>query len=225
MSDEDRAQISLAQNAYQQIEEMIVTRALKPGVMISERQLADLVGCGRTPVREAIQRLSLEGYIEIHPSRGIQVSPVDIVRLFEVLEVRRPLEDLMVRLAAERATRDEREKMTKLSELFLKAAKKQDVKPYLRANRSIHETIAKATHNRVLIINLGVVHGLSRRFFYTRMEEENVLEEAAKLHSRTLACIVAKDVPGAARHAGNFLDFLDRLTRKRLNERISGVEV
>lgn len=223
MIEDEKTQISLAQAAYQQIEELIVTRALKPGVMISEKQLAEEVGCGRTPVREAIQRLRLEGYIEIHPSRGIQVSKLDILRQFELLEVRRPLENLMVRLAAERATHAEREMMIELSETLAAAAIKRDLKAYLTANRSIHEILAKASHNNVLINSLGVVHGLSRRFWYATIEEEDVFEEAARLHGKTLAATAARDIEAAAKHAANFLDFLERLTRKKLNERVSGI--
>lgn len=223
MVKDEKAPISLAQAAYQQIEGLIVTRALKPGVMISEIRLAEELGYGRTPVREAIQRLRLEGYIEIHRRRGIQVCNIDIFRKFELLEARRPLESLMVRLAAERATHAERKMMTKLSTMLIAAAEKRDLKSYLTANRSIHEILAKASHNNILVNTLGVVHGLSRRFWYATIEQEDVFEEAARLHSKTLAATAAKDSDTATKHAAGFLDFLERLTRKELSERVRGV--
>jgi DNA-binding GntR family transcriptional regulator len=221
MIEDEEVQVSLAQEAYQQIEGLIVTRALKPGVIISEIKLAEEVGYGRTPVREAIQRLRLEGYVEIHRRRGIQVSSVDIFRQFELLEVRRPLENLMVHLAAERATHAEREIMTKLSATLAAAAKKRDLKAYLTANRSIHETLVKASHNSILVNSLRVVHGLSRRFWHAMIEEENAFEEAARLHGKTLAATAARDTDAATKHAEEFLDFLERLTRKKLDERVS----
>ncbi len=220
MTSDERSATSLAQMAYQRIEEMIVTRALKPGVMISEKQLADEVGCGRTPVREAIQRLRLEGYIEVHPSRGIQVSTIDIFRQFELLEVRRPLEDLMVRLAAERATRSERESMTKIADTLALASKKGDRRMFLTANRAAHEILARASRNSILANSIGVLHGLSRRFWYAYIEDEDVFEEAAKLHGNTLGSTAARDIEGASKHAAAFLDFLEKLTRKALNERV-----
>ena len=66
---------SLAEGAYRAIEEMIVTRQLRPGSMVSENQLSEQLGCGRTPIREALQRLKFEGYVEIHPRRGVLVAP------------------------------------------------------------------------------------------------------------------------------------------------------
>ena len=66
---------SLAESAYRLIEEMIVLRELPPGSMISESRLAEEVGCGRTPVREALLRLKHEGFIEVFPSRGAMVAP------------------------------------------------------------------------------------------------------------------------------------------------------
>ncbi|KAJ8136346.1 hypothetical protein OY671_010441, partial [Metschnikowia pulcherrima] len=92
------ASMSQADAAYCRVEEMIVTRVLAPGQMISEKRSSDDLGCGRTPSREASQRSKLEGYVEIHASRGISVAPIDVVRQLDLLEVRRSLEDLMVRL-------------------------------------------------------------------------------------------------------------------------------
>ena len=90
----------MAEVAYRALEEMIVTRRLRPASMISENQLSEQLGCGRTPIREALQRLKFEGFVEIHPRRGVLVTPIDVVRQLELLEVRRPLENLVVRLAA-----------------------------------------------------------------------------------------------------------------------------
>ena len=70
---------------------MIVTRQLRPGSMISENQLSEQLGCGRTPIREALQRLKFEGFVEIHARRGVLVAPIDVVKQLELLEVRRPL--------------------------------------------------------------------------------------------------------------------------------------
>ena len=87
---------SLAEGAYRALEEMIVTRQLRPGSMLSENQLSEQLGCGRTPIREALQRLKFEGYVEIHPRRGVLVAPIDVLKQLELLEVRRPLENLVV---------------------------------------------------------------------------------------------------------------------------------
>ncbi|MBC8732862.1 GntR family transcriptional regulator [Paraburkholderia sp. UCT2] len=93
----------LADVAFAQIEEMIITRRLPPGSMISESQLAVELEMGRTPVREALQRLRQIGFVDMLPRRGTLVAGVDIRQQLELLEVRRPLEELVVRMAALRA--------------------------------------------------------------------------------------------------------------------------
>ena len=161
---------SLAEVAYRAIEEMIVTRQLRPGSMISENQLSEQLGCGRTPIREALQRLKFEGYVEIHPRRGVLVAPIDVVKQLELLEVRRPLESLVVRLAAVRALDRERAEMRGLAEEIRAAAAAADAVRYLQATRAIHEAEARAAHNSVLAASIGVIHGQSRRFWYAQIE-------------------------------------------------------
>src|SRR3712207_3165882 len=106
---------SLADAAYQAIEEMIVSRRLAPGAMISESQLAEELGIGRTPIREAIARLRQIDFVEVHPRRGVLVSGVDVIRHLELLEVRRPLEECVVRCAVERATPRDLDELDALS--------------------------------------------------------------------------------------------------------------
>ena len=103
--------ISLTEAAYREIEERIVTLVLRPGEVLSEGVLVEALGIGRTPVREALQRLAREGLVVVIPRRGVMVSDIDVKSQLELLVVRRELERLMARLAAERAnllmTRDD----------------------------------------------------------------------------------------------------------------------
>src|SRR6516165_10928662 len=87
---------SLADRAFESIEEMIVGGTLAPGSLISESELSKILKMGRTPIREAIARLRFIGFVEVHSRKGISVSGVDIIRHLEVLEVRRPLEESAV---------------------------------------------------------------------------------------------------------------------------------
>src|SRR5690242_20671608 len=129
----DQTAESLSEAAYRMIEELIVTQRLRPGSMLSENGLREQLGCGRTPVREALQRLRFEGYVEIHPRRGVLVAPIDVLKQLELLEVRRPLERLVVRLAAERALPIEREEMRTLAAEIVAAAAAGDADRYLKA--------------------------------------------------------------------------------------------
>src|ERR1051325_573898 len=99
---------TLTDRAYRELEEMIVTLQLSPGTVLSEQALAVRLKIGRTPIREALQRLSRDGLVVIMPRRGIMVSEINLRLQLRLLEVRRELERLMAALAAERATPEER---------------------------------------------------------------------------------------------------------------------
>jgi DNA-binding GntR family transcriptional regulator len=208
---------SLAGAAYRAIEELIVTRRLRPGSMISENQLSEQLGCGRTPIREALQRLKFEGYVEIHPRRGVLVSPIDVVKQLELLEVRRPLENLVVRLAAARAAKDERAAMRLLADEIRAAAAAADPVRYLQATRAIHEAEARAAHNSVLAASIGMIHGQSRRFWYARTEATGGFPEGSEIHAATLNAIADGEAGHAAAGADRLLDHLERLTRSALD--------
>src|SRR6476620_2753600 len=86
---------SLTDRAYGEIEEMIVTLRLAPGSAVSESALSELLGIGRTPIREALQRLARERLVAIFPRRGIVVTDINVTSQLRLLEVRRELERLI----------------------------------------------------------------------------------------------------------------------------------
>ena len=99
---------SLADRAYHAIREMIVSVELRPGAVIDERGLMERLGIGRTPTREALRRLAQERLVEVYPRRGMFVTSVEIRDLASLAEVRSALESHAARLAAERATEEDR---------------------------------------------------------------------------------------------------------------------
>jgi DNA-binding GntR family transcriptional regulator len=210
---------TLSQAAYRALEELIVTRQLRPGSMISENQLSEQLGCGRTPIREALQRLKFEGLVEIHPRRGVLVAPIDVVKQLELLEVRRPLESTVVRLAAKRALDRERAEMDRLSVEIRAAAKAAGPVRYVHATRSIHEVESQAAHNSILAGSIGVIHSLSRRFWYAYIEETGGFPENSETHAAILKAIVAGDAEAAAAGANRLIDHLEQLTRSALYRR------
>jgi len=210
---------SLADTAYRRIEEMIVLRELPPGAMISENKLAEELGCGRTPIREALLRLKHEGFIDVFPSRGAMVARSDILKQMELLEVRRPLEDLVVRLAAKRATPEERNEMRKLGIEIRRAATARDRRRYLRANRAVHEIKARAARNATLEKTIGTINSLARRFWYAYIEDTGQFEKAAELHDNILRLVADGSPREAAAASAEFLDFLESLSRDAIELR------
>src|SRR4029079_15793876 len=99
---------SLAERATSAIRELIVTLELAPGAPVSERELMERRGLGRTPVREALRTLAQEKLVEVYPRRGIVVAPVDVGALALLSEARIRLESFAARLASERANDSDR---------------------------------------------------------------------------------------------------------------------
>src|SRR5712691_8725608 len=123
---------TLTERAYGLIEEQIVTLRLKPGDVLSEQMLATTFNIGRTPIREALQRLAREGLIVILPRKGILVSDLNPRTQLLVLEVRRELERLLSRAGAERATRSEERRVLDIARGMDRAAKTNDDIAFMR---------------------------------------------------------------------------------------------
>src|SRR5438093_6081678 len=114
---------------------MMTTLALAPGQAISEAFLSNALCIGRTPIREALQRLARERLVVIHPRRGIVVSEINVRNQLKMLELRRELERLIARAAARRAIRDERKRLREIADNMEKAAKKSDDMMFMRMDR------------------------------------------------------------------------------------------
>src|SRR5437588_12000438 len=107
---------SLTERAYFQLEQMIATLELRPGAFVSEAELCERLGLGRTPVREAMQRLAREHLLQIMPRKGCVVSDCRFDDELNLIEVRRPLELVVARGAATRATPDERRRFAEIEQ-------------------------------------------------------------------------------------------------------------
>ena len=116
---------TLSAKAYEIIEELIATVELPPGTIFSEGELSARIGIGRTPLREALLRLSREHLIEMMPRRGVRVTDINLTDQLALLEVRRVLDRVIAEKAAERATKGERKRLLEISERIIAAAKKR----------------------------------------------------------------------------------------------------
>jgi DNA-binding GntR family transcriptional regulator len=208
----------MAEAAYESIEEMIVTCALKPGSMISESQLCDQLGLGRTPIREALARLKHIGFVEVHHRRGVLVSRVDVIRHLELLEVRRPLEECVARHAVERAKDEDLRELRDMVRELEAAAKRGDRVGYFRLKRRMHEIEVRAAYNPVLTETMQGLHAQSRRFWYT-YEPTDSFPQGAKLHAAIAQSMARREADLAVKAVGALFEFLERLTRHALGRR------
>lgn len=126
----------------------ILTGELKPGERLMEIHLADKLGVSRTPIREAIRKLELEGLVTMIPRRGAEVAQITEKNLRDVLEVRRALDALAVELACERITEDELAELKKACENFELETKRGNANQVAQADVELHDIILKAERKR-----------------------------------------------------------------------------
>jgi len=204
---------SLTDRAYAELEEMIVTLKLAPGAAVSETELANHLGIGRTPIREALQRLSRERLVVILPRRGIIVSEINVGRQLRLHEVRRELERLIARTAARRATTEQRAGFRELARLFEKSARANDDITFMRTDREFNLLCSSAAHNEFAAGAMTLMHGLSRRFWYIHYKEAADMPLTAKLHADIARAIADNDEERAANASDKLLDVIEKFTR------------
>jgi DNA-binding GntR family transcriptional regulator len=208
-----------SEHAYAWIEEMITFQDLPPGALVSETMLAERTGLSRTPVREALQRLAREGMIEIHPKRGILVAPLSVEAQLQLLEIRRSLEELAVRLAVRRSTPDHRRAMSELADA-LASFSGDDYRAFGPFLKRSHGLIASAAQNPFLPAAMAPLHGLSRRFWFANLQDVAAdLRDGADKHVAILRAIHCQDAQ-AATHASLALnDYLVQFAHRTLQQR------
>ena len=192
---------------------MIVTLKLAPGAAVSEAELSQVLDIGRTPIREALQRLARESLVSILPRRGILVTEINVKRQLRLLEVRRELERLIARSAARRATEAERERFLELAGLFEKSARVNDDVTFMRTDREFNTLCSSASHNEFAAGAMSLMHSLSRRFWYIHYKQAADMPLTAKLHADIARAIAAGDGARAAKAADKLLDAIEKFTR------------
>jgi DNA-binding GntR family transcriptional regulator len=207
---------TLTDRAYGQLEELIVTLALSPGTVLSEQSLAAKLGIGRTPVREALQRLALDGLVVILPRRGILVSQINLKTQMRLLEVRRELERLMARGAAERATEGEIVQFATIAREIRSASDKADDIAFMRLDHEFNELVSRSAKNEFASRAMGLMHGLSRRFWYQHYRVVGDLPLAARLHAEVAEAIAARNPEAAAKASDCLIDYIEGFTRKTI---------
>lgn len=191
------AQPSLRDAAYDAIKHRITTCALRPGESINEAYLLAVLGIGRTPVHQALDRLMLEGLVEVMPRKGVIVKPVSLDEIMQISEVRLVNESYCVRLAAERADGDE---IAHLEDILGRADKwmvARNNEQMMLLDREFHTVLARASKNAVLREVLGKLHDRSLRFWFISLKAPGHHASVQDQHHAILAAIRDRD-PQAA---------------------------
>lgn len=203
---------ALADQARARLEELIVKLELPPGSVWSELQLSEMLGIGRTPVREALQRLESDHLIKVLPRLGVQVTEINVTQQLLLLEVRRVLERLIAENAARRATPEEREQLLQMADA-LEAMVNRDVLKFLRTHYEIKGFIAACARNPFAASAIAPTHAMSRRFYYLHYRRAHDLPVAAKHHADVIRAIALGEEARAGAAAEALMDYVEQLTR------------
>src|SRR6201999_3462954 len=141
---------SLSANIVHRLELEILKGQRKPGDRLDERQLADHFGVSRTPVREALQRLAASGLVVSRGRQGLQVAQLSLADLLDAFSVAAEMEALASAQAARRIRPDQRDRIEAAHQACSGAGNIRDAEGFYEANLEFHETIAAASHNRIL---------------------------------------------------------------------------
>jgi DNA-binding GntR family transcriptional regulator len=192
---------------------MIVRLELPPGAAVSEAMLSERLGIGRTPIREALQRLARERLVQILPRRGVIVSDINVRAQLRLLELRREIERLVARGAARRATDEERARFVELAKGFEQAARDGDDVAFLRIDREFNELCLQAARNEFAATAMTAMASLSRRFWYLHYKQAADMPVTAKLHANIARAVARADPVAAAAASDALLDSIETFTR------------
>jgi DNA-binding GntR family transcriptional regulator len=205
--------LSLTDRAYRRLEEMIVTLQLAPGAVVSETALSKRLDIGRTPIREALQRLARERLIVVLPRRGIMVAEVNIRTQLRLIETRREVERLLARLAARRATEAVRQRFRDIAAGMEKAARANDDVTFMRLDREFNMLELETAQNEFAAGAMILMHGLSRRFWYIHYKEVADMPLTARQHADIARAIAAGDGKAAGEAVDRLMDYIEKFTR------------
>ena len=200
---------SLADQAYSSIRRLIVTAELAPGSVLSEAELQDSLGLGRTPIREALRTLANDHLVDVYPRRGMFVAGIDVRDLRALSEVRAVLEPFAAGIAAER--RDDSD-VAAIDQLLaeIRDHKNVEIRTLIDLDERIHHRVYAATHNSFLISDLNRYYTHALRIWFLALDNVGNLTEAVAEHAELLTAIRDSNVQLAVkvmtRHINDFED-------------------
>jgi DNA-binding GntR family transcriptional regulator len=187
----------LAERAYLELRDRIVTLRLPPGAAVREDELMRELGFGRTPLREAIKRLALESLVAVQPRRGTSVTDVDAAGIVHIAEVRADLEGQAAELAARRMDAAARVKAEALRQELEAIGRASDQDELMRMDERIHRFVWEASRNPYLADTLDRFYALSLRIWHVVLDRVPGLATAVHDHAQLLEAVLAHDAAQA----------------------------
>lgn len=198
---------SAALRAYKALEKLIVTLELAPGSVTTEGALIERLALGRTPVREAIQRLAWEGLLEVRARAGLAVASLHASDWLKVIDARRGVEAVIARSAARHMTQDAARRFHEAAMAMQKSVVSGNVFTFLEADKALDEALAAAADNAFAVRLAAPLQTHSRRFWF-RFRADTGLAESAEHHVEVIRAILDGDPERAARETDRLMGLL-----------------
>lgn len=204
---------------FNTLRQAILKGELKPGERLMEIKLANKLGVSRTPIREAIRKLELEGLVLMIPRKGAEVADISEKSLKDVLEVRKALEELSVQLTCDRITKEEIVELKQAAEHFKRVLKNKDITEIAEADVRFHDVIYTATKNQKLIQLLNNLREQMYRYRIEYLKQEEVYPKLIREHEEIIERIKNKDKDAAThivcQHIDNQVDAVMGVIRSK----------
>lgn len=204
----------LREVVFESVRGAIISGVLKPGERLMEVQLAEKLGVSRTPIREAIRKLELEGLVVMIPRKGAYVADLSIKDITDVLEIRTALEGLASGLAALRITDEEIEELELIAMQFHQAILAEDFDRILQGDIKFHDTIFKATRNEKLLQINNNLREQVQRFRIMYINQSNKSKEIAKEHFEIAEAISQRNIDMAEKIAKKHIENAEKYILK-----------
>jgi DNA-binding GntR family transcriptional regulator len=186
-----------AHRAYHRLKQMIVTLELRPGTTVHEGILQRDLGIGRTPLREALQRLSNDGLLQIYPRRAIVVAQLGVPEIHQMFETRLVLEPSVAALAARKITAAELERIRALGSLLTNDREQTNALQFLSDDHTFHRTISECTHNDYLIGCVDHILTLNQWLWHIYFDARGTERNAMFEHDRIVDALFNHDAEAA----------------------------
>jgi DNA-binding GntR family transcriptional regulator len=187
----------LSDVAYEEIKRRVITLEYRPGSYLNAAQVSAQLDLGVTPVNQALNRLMIEGMVEVIPRKGAFVRPVSLEEILNVIDVRHVTEMHCVRLAAERATDAELAALVETIDRAETLVPKRDIEGLMLLDREFHLNLSRAARNPVLAEILLSLHERSLRFWFISLSDDKHLLAVLSEHREIADRLRKRDAEGA----------------------------
>ena len=203
---------------FNTLRQAILKGELEPGERLMEIQLADRLGVSRTPIREAIRKLELEGLVLMIPRKGAEVAKISEKSLRDVLEVRRSMEELAIELACQRISDTDMEDMDAAQAAFRDAIAKGDAMEIAETDEAYHDVIYNCTRNTRLVQILNNLREQMYRFRLEYIKDEDKRQILLIEHEKILKALRSRHVAEARAAVREHIDNQEITVLKKLKE-------